>query len=303
VNPSGEQWPIDYGDQHAVIVQVGGGLRTYAAGGREILDGYAAHEMCSGGRGQVLIPWPNRLRDGRYTFAGKAFQLPHSEPARRNAIHGLVRWLPWQLEKHGRDSVTVAQTLHPQPGYPFRLHVEIEYSLGARGLRAEVSATNKGDVPLPYAAGHHPYLAVGDAGVDTTSVEVPGAKVIEVDDRRLPIGMTDVSGTELDFRGGRMVGPAQMDVCFTELGRDSEGLAWVRLRSRDATAGLGLWMDPAYRYVMLYTGDQLEDVKRRRKGLAVEPMTAPPNALASGDGLITLHPSETRRSSWGISLD
>ena len=69
---SGEQIEIAVGDQQAVVVEVGGGLRSYSAASRELLDGYRADEMSSSGRGQVLIPWPNRLQDGRYEFDGRA---------------------------------------------------------------------------------------------------------------------------------------------------------------------------------------------------------------------------------------
>ena len=62
--PSGKQFELAHGDQRAVVVEVGGGLRSYSAGGRELLDGYGADEMCASGRGQVLLPWPNRIEDG-----------------------------------------------------------------------------------------------------------------------------------------------------------------------------------------------------------------------------------------------
>jgi aldose 1-epimerase len=84
IAPSGEQITITAGDQQAVIVEVGGGLRSYSTGGRELVDGYRADEMSSSGRGQVLIPWPNRLRDGSYEFDGRRHQLPLNEPERRN---------------------------------------------------------------------------------------------------------------------------------------------------------------------------------------------------------------------------
>src|SRR5262249_34364533 len=88
IAPSGEQVEIAVGDQQAVVVEVGGGLRSYSAGGRELLDGYRADEMSSSGRGQVLIPWPNRLQDGRYEFDGQSHPPPLNEPEHRNAIHG-----------------------------------------------------------------------------------------------------------------------------------------------------------------------------------------------------------------------
>ena len=76
IAPSGEQIEITAGDQQAVVVEVGGGLRSYSAGGRDLVDGYGADEMSSSGRGQVLIPWPNRLQDGSYEFDGTSPPAP-----------------------------------------------------------------------------------------------------------------------------------------------------------------------------------------------------------------------------------
>ena len=94
-SPSGEQIEISHGDQRAVVVEVGGGLRAYSAGGRELLDAYPADGQITSGRGQVLIPWPNRIEDGAYEFDGRQQQLALDELAARNAIHGLVRWAGW----------------------------------------------------------------------------------------------------------------------------------------------------------------------------------------------------------------
>jgi aldose 1-epimerase len=91
IAPSGEQIEIAHGDQRALIVEVGGGLRTYSAAGRELLDGYGIDEMSTSGRGQVLIPWPNRIQDGTYSFEGERHQLAINEVAEQDAIHGLVR--------------------------------------------------------------------------------------------------------------------------------------------------------------------------------------------------------------------
>ena len=74
--PSGRQVELAAGDQRAVIVEVGGGLRTYSAGGADLLDGYPADAMCSSARGQLLIPWPNRIEDGSYEFDGRHESAP-----------------------------------------------------------------------------------------------------------------------------------------------------------------------------------------------------------------------------------
>jgi aldose 1-epimerase len=72
IAPSGEQFEITAGDQKAVVVEVGGGLRSYSAGGRAVVDGYAADEMSSSGRGQALIPWPTDFRTAATSSTGAA---------------------------------------------------------------------------------------------------------------------------------------------------------------------------------------------------------------------------------------
>ncbi len=80
--------------------------------------------MCASGRGQVLIPWPNRIADGRYEFGDMQHQLPLNEAERGNAIHGLVRWSAWTVTEHETSRVTMEHQLHPQPGYPFALALQ-----------------------------------------------------------------------------------------------------------------------------------------------------------------------------------
>ena len=127
--PSGEQFELAHADQRAVVVEVGGGLRTYSAGGRDILDGYALDAPSTSGRGQVLAPWPNRLQDGCYEFDGRRHQLPLTEPEHHNAIHGLVRWASWTVAEREQHRVVMQHMIHHQPGYPFSLALSIEYSL------------------------------------------------------------------------------------------------------------------------------------------------------------------------------
>src|SRR5205823_11016791 len=102
-------------------------------GERPILDGYGAGEVCPSGRGQLLVPWPNRIEDGRYDFDGRSHQLPLNEPERRNAIHGLARWSHWSVVDQAKDRVMFEHVLYPQPGYPFTLELRAEYSLSEEG--------------------------------------------------------------------------------------------------------------------------------------------------------------------------
>jgi len=299
IAPSGEQVEISFGDQQAVVVEVGGGLRSYSAAGRDVLDGFGVDEPSASGRGQVLVPWPNRIQDGSYEFDGRTHQLPLTEPEQANAIHGLVRWAAWRIGEREPGRVVMEHVIHPQPGYPFTLGLGTEYALSEEGLSVTTTAWNLGSHACPYGCGQHPYLTVGTPTVDTIELQAPGQRVLVSDERDLPTGSEPVDGTEYDFRAARTIGATKLDNALTDLARDDDGRARVRLRDPDGDAAVTLWVDESYRYLMLFTGDTRPDVSRR--SLAVEPMTCPPNAFRTGDSLIRLEPSESATATWGIS--
>jgi aldose 1-epimerase len=291
-SPTGAQFEISFGDQRAWVVEVGGGLRRYTSGGREVVDGYAADELCRSGRGQCLLPWPNRVRDGQYEFAGVRQQLALTEPRKQNAIHGVVRWVNWTCETHEPDRVVMSYVLHPQPGYPHLLALSVAYHLGERGLTVELTAENVGRSACPFGAGAHPYLCPGSQKVDDTVLRAPGATRLLADERGIPTGSASVGGTEFDFRVPRPVGQLELDTAYTDLERSADGLARVEF------GGTTLWLDGHFTHLMLFSGDPLPDVARR--SLAVEPMTCAPNAFQTGDGVLTLAPEESFVAEWGI---
>jgi len=292
------QIEIARGGQRVGVVALGGGLRSYEAAGRELLNGFRPGERPASGRGQVLVPWPNRIEDGSYKFDGKRMQLPLTEAENGNAIHGLVRGATWNLVDHEADRVVLDYTLEPQPGYPFALGLSIEYALSPTGLTVTTTAWNLSGETCPYGAGQHPYLTLGTPTIDTLRLQVPARVVAFSDERGLPVRSAPVDGTEYDFRAGRKIGGTVLDNAFAELERDGDGRARVLLDDLAGGAGLTLWVDESYRYLMLYTGDSHPDVARR--GLAVEPMTCPPNAFRTGESVIRLEPGESVASSWGL---
>ncbi len=300
--PSGEQFEIVHGEQRATVVEVGGGLREYLHGERDVLQPYSVDAVCDGAHGMVLIPWPNRLADGRFTWEGQEHQLDLTEPEKDNAIHGLLQWRNWAVLERTGDAVRVGTRLHPTDRWPFALDVSVGYRLNDDGLSVETRARNIGGSPCPYACGQHPYLSPGPgAKVDECTLELKAETRIETDpERQLPTGTEPVEGTEYDFRGARPIGTLAMDYAFTDLERDSEGRSWVRLGCPDERV-VELWTDEAYPVTEIYTADTLAP-ERQRHGLAAEPMSAPPNALATGELVVRLEPGNEHVARWGVRL-
>ncbi|PRZ42851.1 aldose 1-epimerase [Antricoccus suffuscus] len=302
VHPSGEQHEITFGKQRATIVEVGGGVREYHDGDRPVLHPYDVTAICDGAHGAPLIPWPNRMADGKYRFDDIDYQVDLTEPEKHNAIHGFLRWRSWNVTDQGADFVTMAIRLHPMSGYPFTLDVSTTYRLSNDGLTVSTTATNLGSSALPYAHGQHPYLSPGDGVVDGCSLELQAETRIDTDaERQLPTGLEGVAGTPYDFREARKVNDVQIDYAFTDLTRDSDGRAWIRLTGTDGKTA-AQWVDAHYPIIQVYTADTLHP-DRRRRGLGAEPMTCPPNAFQTGEGIIRLEPGQSITTTWGVRLE
>ncbi|MFI6317792.1 aldose 1-epimerase family protein [Nonomuraea sp. NPDC050556] len=295
---SGEQYSITAGAYAAVVTEQGAGLRELTRRGEALILTYGVEEPAPAAFGQLLIPWPNRIDRGRYTWEGRPYQLDVNEPRYDCAIHGLVRWLSWGLVERQADRVRLACRLLGTPGYPFRLALEAEYALHAEdGLTIRVTARNEGEAPAPYAHGAHPYLTAGEP-IDSCTVQAPGRRHLPVDDRMIPRGPAEpVDGTPYDLRQGRVLGGLRIDRAFTDLDRDEDGRGWVHLTGAARTTSF--WLDGAHPWLELYTADNVPSAQRRH-GLGVEPMTSPPNAFGSGTDVITLKQGEDFTGSWGI---
>jgi aldose 1-epimerase len=289
--PSGEQFVLELGDERAVVTEVGATLREYSAAGRQLLDGFDSAEMCSGGRGQLLLPWPNRVRDGSYQFGDHVLQVALSDVEHGHAIHGLVRWQAWRLLEQTPERVSLGFKLFPQPGYPFSLELSAGFRLAAEGLSVTVAARNVGAETAPFGAGAHPYLKPRGNLIDSSVLHVPASSYLEVDEALIPTGRRlSVEGTRFDFRRPREVGETLLDMCFTDFEEPFVALDGTRL-----------WFDAQHPFLQVFSGDTLHR-DRRRRGLAVEPMTCAPDAFNSGLGLVLLEPGQEWSGGWGIDL-
>jgi aldose 1-epimerase len=288
---SGAWHRISAGEFEADISEVGAGLAGLRHAGRPVTSPWPADALPPMSCGAVLLPWPNRIREGRYSFGGTDHQLPLTEPAKHNAIHGLVRWERWSVGVEASDSITLTLELVPQTGYPFELSASISYALDpAAGLSVTARVTNRGPATAPFGIGFHPYLDLDGGDYDSTVVGVPAATVLIADGQQIPIGARPVAGTEYQLLPPVRLGELRLDDCFTDLVGSS---ATVGFDGRVTE----LWWDESFRFVQAFTAPD----RFGRTAVAIEPMTCPANAFNSHDGLITLERGESYTGRWGIS--
>jgi aldose 1-epimerase len=290
--PTGAQFELRRGRQRLVVTEIGAGVRSWTVAGQELLASFSPGEYDAAFCGRVLVPWPNRVRDGRYAFDGAEHRLELTEPERGNALHGLVLHSRWHGVRTSARRVSLSYELHPRAGYPFALALAVSYELASGGIVMTLHATNVGAERAPFGAGFHPYLTPGTSHVDDAVLEIPAGTRVPVDERLLPSGpATPVDGTELDFRSPRRLGAVRLDACFGDLGRSPAGVARVRIGTHAGAGQLTVWMDERFRFVQVFTADA---------AIAVEPMTCAPDAFNTGDGLVVLEPGASFTGRCGL---
>ena len=307
--PTGIQYDLTLqtpsGTARAVVTEVAAGLRAYSVNGIDLVETFSAMSQPPMAAGIVLAPWPNRIRDGQWTQGGITRQLALTEPARQNAIHGLLRFAAYREVSRQSDSVTLGATVFPQSGYPFHLETEVTYALTADGLNVTHRLRNVGTEAAPVAVGAHPYLKIGDVPTGELALRVDAATHLDVDDRLNPTGETPVDGTRFDLRAGVAVGELDLDDGFGGVGSAGEHT----LTAADGRR-VTLWGDENMRYVQVFTPrvfpvstadiEQTGGQKIGGQAIAIEPMTAPADAFNSGAGLHWLAPGEQWIVRWGI---
>nr|WP_274637062.1 aldose 1-epimerase family protein [Microbacterium bovistercoris] len=308
---SGTQHALRAGDYEAVIAGVGASLRTLTHAGRDLVLPFDPDEVRPGHRGATLVPWPNRVVDGRYTFDGAELQLALTEPARGHALHGLGSWIEFVAVAKGPSHVTLEGVIEAQKGYPWRMVVRTTFTLDADGLTQSVSVVNESEQPAPWGTSAHPYLVAGAGGVDDWTLELPAAEVLRVaGDRMIPAGLTAVDAEDparFDFRAPRPLVGVQLDHAFTGLTADADGAITARVTAADGTGVEMVW-DAECPWVQVFTSDQPGGTAdpAHRAGVALEPMTCAPDAFNDDaypydTGLAVVEPGETATASWRIA--
>lgn len=298
---NGQRWDLEHGTQRASVVQRGGALQSYSLDGVAVVDGFADDERPPAFNGAVLAPWPNRIRDGRWSWNGRQYQLPITEPATGSALHGLVSDVLWQAESVGTESVTLSVPIPPSAGYPFQLRVTVTWSLSAEGLRCRLGALNTGAEPAPFGVATHPFFQLPGARVDDLELALPAGQWLETDSNLLPVALRQASGTERDFTRPRSLRQMKLDTAFTAVTPDFSAVGSAVLTSGGST--LTVWAGPDFTWWQVYTSDYFEPGSdRMRRSLALEAMTCGPDAFNSGADLIVLEPGVPWSGDWGVRV-
>jgi aldose 1-epimerase len=282
----------------------------------ELVDGYRdAAELSAqnGVRNGVMVPFPNRVPAGRYTFHGVSHDLlPGWPEADRLIYHGLLRTLPLRCRDvastdAGATVVFDTDAFRPgrQAGYPFALDVQIAYRVSAADLELQIVVHNVGDTPAPYACGWHPYFRLGPP-IDQLELSIPTETVVRTHPDLIPLegpaAFAPAAGfPELNFAIPKVIGAAVLDQCYTDLRPDADGRLRTRLRDPRTGLGLAVWQERGAMHV--FTGDLL--ARDRRASIALEPVEVITNAFNRPElsDAITLEPGQTRQFRCGVTVD
>jgi aldose 1-epimerase len=291
---------LSAGEVSAEVSNVGASLRNLRVRGVDLVRA-TLDDIPPLAAGVVLVPWPNRVEGGRWLLNGDAQQLELTEPELGHANHGLLAHAGYAVESTDPDRVLMTASVEQPPGYPFILDTSVEYLLTADGIDVVHGVVNRSPRPAPVAIGAHPYLRIGEAPVTGLLLTVPASQTLLLDDAHIPRGATTVDGTSFDLRSGRAVGEAPQHACYTGFTVEHDGVVRHRLRGAEGSEVV-LWAEQVFTHLQVFVTDSFPAPDGPVGAIALEPMTAPPNALRTGESLRWLQPGERWNARWGIRL-
>lgn len=295
MHSSGKTIVLVAGHYQAKIVSVGAGIAELTHHQRHLVIPHKPEEMPLAHMGKVLIPWPNRVANGCYQHDGVVFKLPINDHDSNSAIHGFLAWRDWQVTEQTGTSVTLTAYLPPSYGYPFMLMSTVTYQLDAEaGLAAYITTKNIDDKSAPYGVGVHPYLTCNLDSIDNYQLTIPARQVLTVGQPLNPLHLLTTDESGLNFLTAKPVGALRIDHTFKTVMPELSPSEWeVVITSQQQNMSVYLRSDQPW--LQVYTGDKLN-----RLGLAVEPMSCPPNAFNSRVDLISLAPEESHHLFFAI---
>lgn len=295
---TGEQYTITHGDYTAVVTELGAILRRLTYKGEDILASYGADDLVKCCGGEILIPFPNRLEAGTYTFEGHDYTLPIDEHERNNAIHGYGYRSYWKLESLTEDSVSLSWRVPDMAAYPFDVIATATYRLDDEGVHITIDAFNNDTKAAPWALAIHPWLANGrnaygdaiDADNALCTLLIDADTHVVPNENLIPVGTEPVEGTKFDFRKGRKLDEQPYDDALTDVHHDENGLAHAFFTRPD---GMMIHITGDETITSFQVCDATGfPAEVHPAGVAVEPQTAYANTFKTGKDLIVIEPGE-----------
>ncbi len=266
-----------------------------------VLDGNTKKADFSNGgifNSAKILPFPNRIKNGRYTIGGKNYQLDQNFPHERNAIHGLICDKTFEVSNTNitnlfGEIVFNFQYDRHHDGFPFEFETTISCKLvDGEGFVCTTRVINSGDLSMPFGEGWHPYFTFHKK-VDEIQLKFLSKHIVEVDERLIPTGK--VKDYNL-FHTLRMINDTDFDSCF--LLQDGEKIHKAEIYDPKENVTIMLWQETgfrAYNFLQVY-------IPPSRMSIALEPMTCNINAFNNHDGLIILEPGDSYEAQYGVNI-
>ena len=279
-----EIWPMEGAIINSWLFQHEGTAVPVITGYADVND-FARHAESKGFRSCKLSPYVCRLNQGHYSFDDVAFDIGKFK-LNGSSLHGLLYDVPFEVISHeSNDHLAMVVLKHSyegsDKGYPFAYDMVVTYTLSNQNrLTLHTQVTNQHNAHIPIADGWHPYFSL-NAPVNDLHLQLSSNTMLEFDAALIPTGKL-LEDTR--FTAGAVLGSTQLDNCFL-LNRASEQPACT-LTNQAAGLQLKIFSEENYPYLQLYIPPQ-------RNCIAIENLSAAPDAFNNQMGLIVLEPGES----------
>jgi aldose 1-epimerase len=283
----------------AIISPVGAALLSLNLAGNQVMEKLATDrpELYAG---VVMAPWSGRVAGGAWVHPdGRKFQLPINEPARNNALHGLVFDKEFAVARSTESSVELSIEIPESEGYPFHFKLAIAYELDGGELICSFAVKNLSTEKAPFGLGFHPYFSTKWLG-DEASITNKAKTVYVLDQNLIDTGTQKTAGSTKDLSVGKLAAGASLDDDFTDLDFVA-GVSPTAL-SNASGSGIEIWQEDVFRHNVIYTTDAYEAENGTITVVAIEPCISAVNSLNTHSDLLWIQPNQTQSGSWGIRL-
>lgn len=265
-----------------------------------VIDGYQSVDDAkakNASKSHYLLPFPNRMKDGKYDFEGKSYQFPINDTHTNNNLHGFLETIPMKIidnqNSDNQQVITLKGNFEGLDYFPFPFEFQLKYTLSDSELIIDTTIKNTGKTNMPMAYGWHPYFKLDTEKVDDLWLQFPNCESVTIDNRMIPTGETLPYSPFLELT---KIDRTTFDNCFFINKNKKTNRAEIIIQSKTTT--LSVWQetgDNACNYFQIYTPEN-------RQTIAIEPMTANVDAFNNHDGLWILEAGEAKSVGFGIKI-